>query len=296
MIVAGLGLALAGGVALGLLYVRLRVLRLRGSFSYLPCGASRLRVTGLEEPSLTRLSEMPRFFLLSLLMAEDRHFLHHSGFDPHEMRIALSEWWHHHRPLRGASTLSQQLSKNLFLDPHRTLRRKLVEAVYTVFMERLLTKSEILTLYLNNVEWGPEIFGISAAARRYFAKRPADLDELESLFLIAALPRPRAAYEGLVCGQMPAAVSRTFRALVTYSLELRSHAEVRWCLGCCDVGIIEALQALDLKALQFGGDALARRQVARQASAVLCEGLAIELTKGGARFSQTELPLLPEGL
>ena len=102
--------------------------------------------------------------------------------------------------LRGASTITQQLAKNLFLDGRRTLRRKLRELVYAVELERALGKRRILELYLNVVEFGPEIYGVRAAADRYFLKRPERLSAREAAFLAAILPSPRTSYERAYLG------------------------------------------------------------------------------------------------
>jgi monofunctional biosynthetic peptidoglycan transglycosylase len=96
------------------------------------------------------------------------------------------------RPPRGASTLTQQLAKNLWLSPSRNPWRKAKEALLTWQLERRLAKRRILELYLNVVEFGPGVYGAEAAARHYFDKSAAELSEVEAAQLAAALPRPRA--------------------------------------------------------------------------------------------------------
>ena len=91
---------------------------------------------------------------------------------------------------RGASTISQQLAKNLFLSEERNFLRKGREAVYTYFLERELTKKRILELYLNVIEWGDGIYGAEAASRVYFKKSASDLSPQEAAFLSAMIPSP----------------------------------------------------------------------------------------------------------
>jgi monofunctional biosynthetic peptidoglycan transglycosylase len=91
---------------------------------------------------------------------------------------------------RGASTVTQQLAKNLFLSEDRNFVRKGREAVYTYFLERQLTKKRILELYLNVIEWGDGIYGAEAAARNYFQKSASDLTRDEAAFLAAMIPSP----------------------------------------------------------------------------------------------------------
>jgi len=134
--------------------------------------------------------ELPDDLKMAVIAAEDQKFADHWGFDVAAIRAALS---HNERggSLRGASTLSQQVAKNLFLGPEKTLRRKLREAILARRLERVLTKDEILTVYLNVAEWGEGIAGAEAAARRYFGKSAADLNWSEAALLAGILPNPR---------------------------------------------------------------------------------------------------------
>ncbi len=127
---------------------------------------------------------------LAVIAAEDQRFPDHSGFDFKE----LSASWERYReggPLRGASTISQQLAKNLFLWPGRDYLRKGLEAYLTAWIEALLPKRRILELYLNVVELGDGVYGIGAASERYFHKPPAALAAYEAALLAAVLPNPR---------------------------------------------------------------------------------------------------------
>jgi monofunctional glycosyltransferase len=126
----------------------------------------------------------------AVLAAEDDRFYLHSGFDFQEIARALDE---HDRgkPLRGASTISQQTAKNLFLWEGRSFLRKGLEAYLTVILEILLPKDRILEIYLNLAEWGDGIFGAEAAAHAYFAKPAAALWRDEAARMAAVLPNPR---------------------------------------------------------------------------------------------------------
>ncbi len=130
------------------------------------------------------------FLARAAVAAEDLEFFSHAGFSTHEIRAALREAIAEGEVPRGASTITQQLAKNLWLSPSRNPSRKLKEALLTVQLERHLTKDRILHLYMNVVEFGTGIYGAEAAARYYFGRRAADLNPLEASQLAASLPRP----------------------------------------------------------------------------------------------------------
>jgi monofunctional glycosyltransferase len=132
----------------------------------------------------------------AVLVAEDINFFSHHGFDWGEIRIAVEDALHDSEAPRGASTITQQLVKNLWLSPSRNPLRKIKETILTLQLERTLGKRRILELYLNVVEFGPGIYGAGAAAERYFGKPAADLGEEESAQLAASLPRPRSWHPG----------------------------------------------------------------------------------------------------
>ena len=132
-----------------------------------------------------------------VLVAEDIRFFSHRGFDLGEMKKAIEDAVEEGELPRGASTITQQLAKNLWLSPSRNPLRKVKEAILTWQLERALGKRRILELYLNVVEFGPRIYGLGAASRRYFGKAPADLTEAEAAQLAASLPRPTAWHPGV---------------------------------------------------------------------------------------------------
>ena len=157
--------------------------------------AGRVRPTPLAEisPALQRM----------VVIGEDSRFWTHHGFDPAEMADALGieqgrgVWsvartvWRRRDRMRGASTITQQLAKNLYLSPSRSLLRKVKEAVTAFRLELALPKTRILELYLNVAEWGPGIWGVQAASRSYFGVPPSRLGEGAAAALAATLPHPR---------------------------------------------------------------------------------------------------------
>lgn len=129
-----------------------------------------------------------RNLVLCVISAEDQKFAAHRGFDVDAIARAAQE--KRARP-RGASTISQQLAKNLFLWPGRSFVRKALEAWFTVWLEQTWPKRRILEVYLNVVEFGPGIFGVQAASDVMFGKPARDLSLRESALLAAVLPSPK---------------------------------------------------------------------------------------------------------
>lgn len=135
------------------------------------------------------LEEISLELLVAIAVSEDARFLDHAGMDSRALRDAAREWWAGGR-LRGASTISQQLARMLFLNQERTVLRKLRELKLAWWLERELGKKRLLELYLNVVEFGPGVFGAEAASRRYFDVSAACLDPLNAAALAAAVPAP----------------------------------------------------------------------------------------------------------
>jgi len=126
----------------------------------------------------------------AVLVAEDIDFFSHDGFSGAELGHAVRAAWRSRSMPRGASTITQQLAKNLWLSPARTPRRKLREALLTRSLERHLAKRRILEVYLNVVEFGDGTFGCEAASSHFFSKRASRLTRGEAARLAAVLPRP----------------------------------------------------------------------------------------------------------
>ena len=126
----------------------------------------------------------------AVLVGEDIDFFSHSGFAAAEIRNALERAWDDKELPRGASTLTQQVAKNLWLRPSYNPLRKVKEAILTRQLEHRLTKRRILEIHLNVAEFGPGIYGAEAAARRYFGVAAAALSEEQAAQLAAGLPKP----------------------------------------------------------------------------------------------------------
>lgn len=125
---------------------------------------------------------------IAVVASEDQKFPYHHGFDLQSLYDALLE---DRRRMRGASTISQQLAKNLYLWSGRSLFRKAVEAWFTVLIEISLPKRRILEVYLNVVEFGPKVYGVDAASRKYFGKPPSRITSRDAAILAAVLPAPK---------------------------------------------------------------------------------------------------------
>ncbi len=136
------------------------------------------------------MDEISPWMGLAVIAAEDQKFPQHWGFDMAAIEKALSHNERHENRIRGASTLSQQTAKNLFLWDGRSWMRKGLEAGLTLGMETVWSKRRILTVYLNIAEFGEGIFGVEAAAQRYFHKPASRLTQAEAALLAAVLPNP----------------------------------------------------------------------------------------------------------
>ncbi|WP_318392669.1 monofunctional biosynthetic peptidoglycan transglycosylase [Enterobacter sp.] len=136
------------------------------------------------------MDEISPWMGLAVIAAEDQKFPQHWGFDMAAIEKALSHNERHENRIRGASTLSQQTAKNLFLWDGRSWVRKGLEAGLTLGMETVWSKRRILTVYLNIAEFGEGIFGVEAAAQRYFHKPASRLTQAEAALLAAVLPNP----------------------------------------------------------------------------------------------------------
>ena len=175
-----------------------------------PRATSMMRETaGCRSPSAcppvhpTSLKDISPVLQRMVIIAEDSRFRSHIGIDPAEIADALGVddahgfWpaivaaWRHRDRLRGASTITQQLAKNLYLSSSRNPIRKLKEAVTALRLELTLSKDRILELYLNVAEWGPGIWGIDAASRAYFGVPASRLSAEQAAELAATLPHPR---------------------------------------------------------------------------------------------------------
>jgi monofunctional biosynthetic peptidoglycan transglycosylase len=137
------------------------------------------------------LPQVPEMFLKHLWISEDQRFFQHDGFDWAEMDIAVKEAERKRKPVRGASTITNQCARSIFLWQGRSWIRKGLESYYTIWMELLLPKRRIFELYANVIEMGPGIYGVEAASQHYFAVSARDLTREQSAMLAAVLPNPK---------------------------------------------------------------------------------------------------------
>ena len=179
-------------------------------------------------PDFVPLDDVPPLFVRALLTSEDAGFWGHPGIDLSEVPVAASINWVRGERARGASTITQQLAKNLFLNRERSYRRKLQEAALALLLEPALGKRRILEIYLNVIEWGPGIHGIGPAARHYFGKSPAELTPRESAFLVALIPGPVKYQASFANGVLSRGFSRLVNGVLyrLRSVEMLTDAEL----------------------------------------------------------------------
>jgi len=167
--------------------------QLASSFTYNVTDATGVEhqiVTGPESADFVPLGELPIFVVQAVTTSEDGGFWGHQGFDFDEIRLSLVEAAQAQGVVRGGSTISQQLAKNLFLNRERTLARKVREAFVTLALESALSKQRLLEIYFNVIEWGPGVYGIGPAARLYFGKDARQLNLEQAAFLASIIPNP----------------------------------------------------------------------------------------------------------
>ncbi|CAN5591017.1 monofunctional biosynthetic peptidoglycan transglycosylase [soil metagenome] len=138
----------------------------------------------------TPLDQIPVEFIHFVWASEDQNYFTHRGFDFAQMKQSVEEAKKKQKAVRGSSTITMQCARSVFLWQQRSYVRKALEAYYTFWMETLLSKRRILELYLNNIELGPGIYGIGAAAQFYFHCTPRELTRDQMIALAAILPNP----------------------------------------------------------------------------------------------------------
>ncbi len=133
--------------------------------------------------------EIPKHAALAVVASEDQRFPQHIGFDVEAIQQALQEW-ERRGELRGASTISQQVARNMYLWTGRSWLRKGIEVWFTLLIELVWGKQRILEVYLNIAEWGPGVFGLQAASEYHFGKSAARLTPMQAALLASTLPSP----------------------------------------------------------------------------------------------------------
>ncbi|HKU44771.1 MAG TPA: transglycosylase domain-containing protein [Polyangiales bacterium] len=147
--------------------------------------------TGPGTPAWTPIEAMSPYFVHAVLVHEDPQFFSHHGFSMINVRNAVVRDLRERRYAVGASTITMQLVKNVFLHREKTLARKIQEVLLTWWTERVMEKRDILELYFNVIEYGPSVYGIRAAAQHYWNRLPSELSPAESVFLATILPNPK---------------------------------------------------------------------------------------------------------
>jgi monofunctional biosynthetic peptidoglycan transglycosylase len=146
--------------------------------------------TAVKEQRWVSYARISQHLKRAVIVTEDSAFWQHGGIDYDQLRESMEVNWERGEFARGASTITQQLAKNLYLSPSKNPVRKLKELLITRRLEAELTKQRILELYLNVIEWGDGVWGADAAARRYFHKNAADLSAPEAALLAGAIANP----------------------------------------------------------------------------------------------------------
>ena len=134
------------------------------------------------------MEDISLYFPVAVIASEDQQFPDHYGFDMTQIKVVLEE--SENGPSRGASTISQQTVKNMFLWPQRSLLRKAIEAWLTVWLELIVPKKRILEIYINYAQFGKSVFGVGAASQHYFGIPASELTARQSALIAAALPTP----------------------------------------------------------------------------------------------------------
>lgn len=158
---------------------------------YTPDGTPKQVETGPGTGAWVPYGAISKFMTTAVLTTEDGGFYRHRGFDAEAIRNSLRENLRKRKFVRGASTISMQLAKNVYLDRTKNLSRKLQEAVLTMYLEQVLTKDQIMELYLNVIEFGPMVYGVGPAARFYFHGEAGQLSLGQALYLSSILPNPK---------------------------------------------------------------------------------------------------------
>lgn len=195
-----------------------------GSYGRLVLHTARGARVSAEARRELALESIPLDLRLAVLLQEDQAFYAHRGFSVRETWAALAGALASGQRLRGASTLTQQLARTLFLNNRRSLARKLLELRIAQRLERVYSKDELFALYLNRVYWGRGVHGVQAAAAHYFQRRPEDLTRKQAAFLVGILPNPHLCLRLAGCSN--ASIRRRMSRIMAY-LERRDAAPPR---------------------------------------------------------------------
>ncbi len=215
------------GFAIASLGPKVRLKTLMGPFVHriqTPTGPVRM-VIGPSNPDFVPWERIPQHLVKAITTTEDATFFDHEGFASFAIRSSLIQDLEKGAFVRGASTVTQQTVKNLFLSHEKTISRKIQEAIVTHALEQEISKERILEIYFNIIEWGPELFGLGAAARTYFGKLADELDLVDCLFLVSLIPAPRRYVEQFRRGRVSSAWRKR---LAFYAKKMLSRGKITY--------------------------------------------------------------------
>lgn len=162
----------------------------------------------------TPLNQISKAGLGAVVVSEDWAFFSHGGFDANQLKEAIQEDISDGKFSRGASTITMQVVKNVFLSSEKTLYRKGKEFILAISMSRKVPKRKVLEVYFNIAEWGEGTFGIGAASRKYFGKAPSELTAREGAFLAMLLPSPKRYSQSFRDGQLTKYAEKTVNSVL----------------------------------------------------------------------------------
>lgn len=202
-----------------------------GSFTYRtyhPDGTIGDTTTGPGSSNWTNLDDISPFMVVAVLTTEDGAFYKHKGFNHAAIRSSVQANLKARRFVRGASTISMQLAKNLFLARDKALSRKIEEVILTDYLEQAFRKDDMMELYLNIIEFGPDVYGVTQAAEHYFGRKPDELSLAECFFLASLLPSPLRYGKLRDKGEVPESWMNHLRALMNIAAKNGkiTHAEL----------------------------------------------------------------------
>lgn len=196
--------------------------RFTGEFTYTtyhPDGKQDETTTGPGTPPWANLADISPYMVAAVLTTEDGAFYKHHGFNHNAIRNSVAANLKARRFIRGASTITMQLAKNLFLSRDKTLSRKIEEVVLTAYLEQIFKKDDMMELYLNVIEFGPDVYGVSQAAEYYFGRKPEELNVQECFFLASLLPSPVRFGKFRDKGELPDGWKKHVRALMEIAVK-----------------------------------------------------------------------------
>lgn len=180
-----------------------------------------VRLVGSMPPGWTKIGDIAKPAMGAVVVSEDWAFFSHDGFDANQLKEAIKEDLADRRFSRGASTITMQVVKNVFLSQEKTLYRKAKEFVLAIRLDGHVSKRKVLEVYFNIAEWGEGVFGIGAAARKYFGKLPAELTPKEGAFLAMLLPSPKRYSQSFRDGRLTPYAEKTVRSILEKMTQAR---------------------------------------------------------------------------